>query len=366
MTTLAFFHVSGIMMWTIVNIHGQWRCFVGRVPLRLRIPCAKYTGYAQGSIELARRLRDDKRIVLEVLASNNNVPDYLLQDIKDMIVSVPRLGWLGVLIGFPPALPSLGTKYKIIYTMYETDDVPETWRGYVTRADEIWVPSQHCAKVFGKYNRRIRIIPFGYNEKLFKRDVGRPRKQRGDFRFGSVGVMSKRKGVDVLVRAFSAAFPLKRNVSLTIKTRNTRWLPEIDDERIHLIDTDWESEQLVEFYHDIDCLVQPSRGEGVGLPQLEAAACGTPVITTNWSGPVDYIDDNGIYGLMVSKMVPAENMLTKKARWAEPNIGHLVHLMKQAYNGELQVSGNYKAFSVGNMAVLFSKAIIETWRRIKT
>lgn len=236
---------------------------MGRVPLRLRIPVAKYTGYAQGAIELVRRLREDKRLVLEILAAHNSVPDYVAQDIKDMIVPVPRLKWLGVLFGFPPGLGSLQTQYKIIYTMYETDDVPEAWRSPVSKADEVWVPSTHCANTFGKYNRRIRIIPFGYDEKLFKRIVGRPRNQRGTFQFGSVGVMSKRKGVDLLVRAFVAAFPNKDDVTLTIKTRDTRWLPEVNDDRISIVDDDWERERLAEFYHDIDCLVQPSRGEGI-------------------------------------------------------------------------------------------------------
>jgi len=135
----------------------------------MRIPVAKYTGYAQGAIELVRRLREDKRIVLELLASSNRVPDYIAQDIKDMIVSVPRLRWLGVLFGFPPLIASLQTKHKIIYTMFETDDVPEAWRGAIKRVDQVWVPSTHCANVFSKYNRRIRIIPFGYDEKVFKR-----------------------------------------------------------------------------------------------------------------------------------------------------------------------------------------------------
>ena len=336
-----------------------------RVPLRMRIPIAKYTGYAQGAIELVRRLREDKRIVLELLAAANNVPDYIAQDIKDMIVSVPKLRWLGVLFGFPPLLQSLQTKHKIIYTMFETDSVPETWRGNIGRADQVWVPSTHCARIFGKYNRRIRIIPFGYDENVFKRIVGRPRNQEGTFKFGSVGVMSKRKGVDLLVRAFVAAFPNDNDVTLTIKTRNTRWLPEINDTRISVIDEDWEKERLVEFYHDMDCLVQPSRGEGMGIPQLESAACGTPVITTNWSGPADYIDDNGIYGLNVLKMVRAKGMLSENAKWAEPNVGHLVALMKQAYDGDMKVRGNYSGFTIHNMAVQFTKAVIETWAEMR-
>jgi glycosyltransferase involved in cell wall biosynthesis len=40
----------------------------------------------------------------------------------------------------------------------------------------------------------------------------------------------------------------------------------------------------------IKALVALTRGEGFGLPILEAAASGLPVITTNWSGHLDFME----------------------------------------------------------------------------
>lgn len=38
-------------------------------------------------------------------------------------------------------------------------------------------------------------------------------------------------------------------------------------------------------------LVAPTRGEGWGLPILDAAVCGVPVIATNWSGHLDFMKE---------------------------------------------------------------------------
>jgi glycosyltransferase involved in cell wall biosynthesis len=41
--------------------------------------------------------------------------------------------------------------------------------------------------------------------------------------------------------------------------------------------------QMAELYNAFDVLVNPSYGEGFGIPIVEAQACGTPVIVTDWT-----------------------------------------------------------------------------------
>ena len=40
-----------------------------------------------------------------------------------------------------------------------------------------------------------------------------------------------------------------------------------------------------------DCLVSPTKGEGFGLPGLQAMACGIPIIITGWSGCTEYANE---------------------------------------------------------------------------
>lgn len=53
-------------------------------------------------------------------------------------------------------------------------------------------------------------------------------------------------------------------------------------------------EDLVKFCNTTDLFVYPSIYEGFGLPQLEAMACGCPVITSNTSSLPEVVDNSGI------------------------------------------------------------------------
>ena len=114
-------------------------------------------------------------------------------------------------------------------------------------------------------------------------------------------------------------------------------------------------------YKTADCFVLPTRGEGWGLPVVEAMAMELPVVVTNWSGPTAYLDESVGYPLKVSLLtevqegafkgrlgVPVGRLLrgclcigrcchwqaqmfpSMRAghRWAQPSVEHLVHLLR--------------------------------------
>ena len=62
--------------------------------------------------------------------------------------------------------------------------------------------------------------------------------------------------------------------------------------RVYLLHGEMESADVVSLYRNdkIKALVAATRGEGFGLPILEAAACDLPVIATNWSGHLDFLN----------------------------------------------------------------------------
>ena len=331
--------------------------------VRILAPFAQYTGYSKGALGMIRRLKKMKNFNMEVRPIANHVADGLPDEDKAMLTNTPSFTRLGVLIGYPTHVTSLGTNYKVIYSMYEANNLPGEWKTEISYADEVWVPSTFCANVFSKHNPKTRIVPWGYNDDLYKR--ARKRKQTDIFEFASVGVMSPRKGVDVLVRSFIAAFPDEEDVRLTIKTRDTRWIPKTDDDRIVVIDKDYTDEQMLELYRSTDCLVQPSRGEGFGAPQIEAAAVGTPVLTTRWGGPVDYIDDNGIWGIDVKKLVRATHVKADYALWAEPDWVHLTEMMQWMYNERPIVRGKYKKWALSETTKVFASAVRDAWRRCR-
>jgi glycosyltransferase involved in cell wall biosynthesis len=46
---------------------------------------------------------------------------------------------------------------------------------------------------------------------------------------------------------------------------------------------------MAQIYSSMDLLLATSRGEGFGLPVLEAQACGVPVIVSNWSAQPELV-----------------------------------------------------------------------------
>lgn len=54
---------------------------------------------------------------------------------------------------------------------------------------------------------------------------------------------------------------------------------------------DYSDQEMAEAYSAFDVLLATSRGEGFGLPVLEAQACGTPVIASNWTAQTELLDD---------------------------------------------------------------------------
>jgi len=61
--------------------------------------------------------------------------------------------------------------------------------------------------------------------------------------------------------------------------------------KVHMLHGNMSSREVAALYKEptIQCVVSLTRGEGYGLPLLEASASGIPVIVTNWSGHLDFM-----------------------------------------------------------------------------
>ena len=122
-----------------------------------------------------------------------------------------------------------------------------------------------------------------------------------DFVFGFVGRITKDKGINELLSAFSQ---LEKKCKLiivgyaegidTIDKRLWEYAEKNNDILILNPVTDIEK-----YYAAIDVLVLPSYREGFGMVVAEAEAMGTPVIVSNIPGPTDVMQD-GITGLSVA------------------------------------------------------------------
>lgn len=140
--------------------------------------------------------------------------------------------------------------------------------------------------LIGEVGRSGRVVIPGINTSIFK--PSEPKPQSSSFMVVALGKGAPVKGLKYLLEALSIAKKLIPSLKLTLYGDE----PELKD--LSPVETDYvlmqSNEQLANIYSSSDVLVTPSLFESSPSPPLEAMACGTPVITTQF-GTEDYCFD---------------------------------------------------------------------------
>jgi glycosyltransferase involved in cell wall biosynthesis len=84
-------------------------------------------------------------------------------------------------------------------------------------------------------------------------------------------------------------------------------------------------ELLAAIYTSMDVLLQPSMGEGFGIPAIEAQACGTPIIVSNFSAQPELVGD----GWLVAGQPWFD--ATQKAWLFAPLVESITEALEEAY-----------------------------------
>lgn len=89
------------------------------------------------------------------------------------------------------------------------------------------------------------------------------------------------------------------------------------------------NEYMVGLYNAMDVLLSPSYGEGFGVPIIEAQACGTPVIVTNWTSMPELCGAGWIVsGEPLWHVMPDG---CGDSFWMAPFVGDIIEALNQAY-----------------------------------
>ena len=243
--------------------------------------------------------------------------------------------------------PSLFSgRYNVGYWPWELGTWPDELAQICELMDEIWVATQHVCDAFSPKSQApvLRMPPcvevtadtpgdrakFGLSDDCFT----------FLFVFDWSSFVARKNPVG-LVQAFSRAFELPdHSVRLVLKTMNSdrssaefaKLLGHAEaDRRIRIVDETLPRADVLGLMSACDAVVSLHRAEGFGRTLAEAMLLGKPVITTAWSGNLDFCNEN------TAALVPARSVAVGEHEypfsaglsWAEPDIEEAANLMRK-------------------------------------
>ena len=374
-------------------------------------PFDTYSGYGARSRDVIKSIIKSEKYDVKLLPQRwGNTPHGFINDHEEEwgflvkhIYDQPQLNqkpdiWLQVTV--PSEFNPVG-KYNIGMTAgMETTIVHHGWVEGMNRMDINFVSSEHSKQTFLnsiytknneqnqpvgeiKIQKPIEVLFEGANLDVYKpvkSNFDLPQMKEsfaylfvGHWMQGSLG--EDRKNVGLLVKAFFELFKNKQNApALILKTavtgasymgrdqiidRITQIKATMGDQRlpnVYLLHGEFSDVEMNEIYNHpkVKAMVSLTKGEGFGRPLLEFSLTKKPIIATNWSGHIDFLNSEFtslINGELknVDDSAVVKDMILKESQWFTPNSGEIGHYLKDMFK-------NYKKYAeLGKRQAHYSK-----------
>ena len=362
-------------------------------------PIDTYSGYGARSRDLVKSIIELDKYNVRVLPQRwGNTPWGFIEDheewgfLQPYLLTNPQLPkkpevWAQVTV--PNEFQPMG-KFNIGFTAgIETTICAPQWIEGLNRMDLNIVSSEHAKNTFinskfeqkdQRTNQTLGTIELQKPiEVLFEGadlDTYLPKKSefdlsmvKEDFAYLFVGHWMQgdygedRKNVGFMLKCFFETFKNKTKVpALILKTSSAgasymdreNILNKIDQIRnsvdakklpnVYFIHGELSNKEINELYNHkkIKAMVSLTKGEGFGRPLLEFSLTKKPIITTNWSGHLDFLHPDYttlINGELknVHKSAAIKDMILEESQWFTPNFGEAGYYLRDVFE-------NYKPY----------------------
>jgi glycosyltransferase involved in cell wall biosynthesis len=362
-------------------------------------PIDTYSGYGARSRDIVKAIIELDKYDVKVLPQRwGATPKGFIKDnpeweflnkhilINPQLPSQPEI-WMQITV--PNEFQPIG-KYNIGCTAgIETTIAPAEWIEGCSRMNLILGSSKHTIDVLknSKFEKRdqrtnqpMGVIEWnGDSEVIFEgADVETYKPVKSNFDLSSIkedfaylfvghwmqGQLGEdRKNVGLLVKAFFETFKNKtKKPALILKTSQVGSSYMDRDEllkrikaikescksknlpNVYLLHGEFTNEEMNEIYNHpkVKAMINLTKGEGFGRPLLEFSLVNKPIITTNWSGHIDYLNPEFTTLLpgQLTNVHPsaANNMLLQESQWFSVDHGHVGHYLKDVFE-------NYKGYA---------------------
>lgn len=234
--------------------------------------------------------------------------------------------------------------YRIAYNVWETTEYPKDFFERLFYFHEVWVPSKWQKENLikqGYPENRISIVPEGIDPDIFKPNVNL--KNPDKFTFLLFGRWEYRKSTTEIIKTFNDEFNSDENIKLIVCADNsfTNDGFKTTEERISHFNLQSENietihfptrEQYINYLKNGHVFVSCARSEGWNLPLIEAIACGTPSIYSEWGAQLEFAENKGI-PVNVTDYVSAKGQdVNFTGFYIEPDFLDLRKKMRIAYD----------------------------------
>lgn len=377
----------------------------------LQGPVASRSGYGDHTFQIATALINSGKFDVKIVPMRWGVcPNTMLDDesqpmvkeIKERIVKqLTSQPDLFIQVSIPNEFRPIG-KYNIGVTAGIESTVPKAeWVEGLNRMNLNIVPSNFSKDVFVKasyekrhesgmtekiaLNKPIEVAFEGVDTNIYKKS-SEPSDEidtaidaiKEDFCFLLVGhwlqgdLGADRKDIGMLVKVFSEVFKNKKTKpALVLKTSGATFskmdrtdiLKKIHDIRqnmtgdlpnIYVIHGELDPVEMNRMYNHpkIKVHVSFTHGEGFGRPLLEATLSGKPLLTSGWSGHLDFLPQeisNLLPGTLVNVPPSACNdWLIREAQWFNVNYSVAAQKLEDMYENYIRYIPNAEKLRIEN------------------
>lgn len=301
-------------------------------------------GYSNAAEQLVLGL-EDMGYKVNVISHESKTIDYSWM--TDRFKKIVKTGYQEAdktIIFTPPIF--MHTHHKLgetfAYTMFETETIEPEAVDILNYYDGVIVTCEHNVRAFKNsgVEHDVKKAHLAIDFDFYKAN----HIPHSEFTFYSHGTHSKRKGTDLLIKAFEDTFTENEPVKLVIKNTpvGAKKFPiNSTHSGVRHVVSNVSPKEIREQILLSDCGVFPSRGEGWGLGAMECMTAGLPVILTDYGGLAEQADKRYNYPLKVDHLtssheyfVPLSSRYKALGDWAEPDLEHLKKLMRFVYENK--------------------------------
>jgi len=346
----------------------------------LRAPLLTNSGYGVHSRQIFEWLYERKDINLDVECLNWGMTSWVLDakrfdGLINKIMTCSRKITPPYDYSIQVQLPDewdnkLGNKNIGVSAFIETDRCSPAWVDACNNTDHVIVPSTFTKNVIkrsGELTTKVSVIPEWYNHKILDEKIDTQGDDRykfnTDFNFLMISQLTSRNHNDDRKNIFNTlkwiceTFDDNKDVGIVIKT-NVGKGSIIDRKmtesllrkmikaigrklypKIYLLHGNMLESEIASLYHHpkIKCFVSATRGEGYGLPLIDAGVASMPIVATNWSGHLEFLNRDYFYPVdycleEINESKVDNRIFYKGFRWAQPKKESFVRQIKSVYN----------------------------------